>query len=96
MIVELFEGIGIESVQQRPFGGVNLIAVTRFESQAAFQHTPSLSAHLAALGGAEARQIAVEIATARVDPVELHVVTDQQALALQHPCFVVVRQGHVP
>jgi hypothetical protein len=77
VIVELLEGAGVERVQQRPFGGVDLIAMAGLDRQAALGHAPPFGADLAALGGTESRQITVEIAAAGVEPVKLDIVADQ-------------------
>jgi len=96
VIVELGKGGGVESVQQRPFGRVDLVSMPRLKAQAAALDAPPLGLHLAPLGGAESRQIAVEIAAARIDPVKLHVVADQQTITLQQRRFVFGRQRHMP
>jgi hypothetical protein len=96
VIVELLEGAGVERMQQRPFGGLDLITMAGLDGQSAVLHLPPFGSDLAPLGGTESGQVAIEVTAAGVLPMKLNIMAEQQSGTLQQRDFVVTGQRHVP
>jgi hypothetical protein len=96
VIAEPVESAGVECVQQRPFGGVDLIPVPCLDRKPALRDPSAFGADLAAFGRTEGSQIAIEVAAAGIEPVKLDVVTDQQPRVAQQVGFCLGSQRHMP